>query len=82
MHNMRLASTIGIILTTLIVVWASGIAMSSSSGASLPWAVYDQSLYLSGFLSISLMSLTMLLAIRPAWLETPLGGTRPDVSPA
>ena len=74
MHNMRLTSTIGIILTTLIVIWAWGVAISSSSAASLPWAVYDHSLYLCGFLSISLMSLAMLLAIRPAWLETPLGG--------
>lgn len=38
------------------------------------WAVYDQSLLLSGWLSIALMSLVMMLALRPAWLERPLGG--------
>jgi len=34
----------------------------------------QESLYLSGLLSIALMSLAMLLAARPAWLEGPLGG--------
>ena len=43
-------------------------------GAGSPWAVYDQSLLLSGLLSIALMSLAMMLALRPAWLERPLGG--------
>ncbi|MEJ1731466.1 ferric reductase-like transmembrane domain-containing protein, partial [Escherichia coli] len=31
-------------------------------------------LYLTGLLSIGLMSLVMVLAVRPAWLEGPLGG--------
>lgn len=38
------------------------------------WIVRQQGLYLSGLLSIVFMSLTMFLAIRPAWLEKPLGG--------
>jgi hypothetical protein len=38
------------------------------------WIRRQQGLYLSGLPSIALMSLAMLLATRPAWLEVPLGG--------
>ena len=41
---------------------------------SLPWAIYLESLFLTGLWAISLMSLTMVLATRPAWLERPIGG--------
>jgi len=48
--------------------------MNSSASASLPWMIYDNSLYLSGLLAIGLMSITMMLATRPAWLEAPFNG--------
>ena len=38
------------------------------------WIARQEALYLTGQLSIALMSLAMLLATRPAWLEAPLGG--------
>lgn len=38
------------------------------------WLARQEAMYLSGLLSIGLMSLAMYLATRPAWLETPLGG--------
>ena len=38
------------------------------------WIARQQGLNLSGLLSIVFMSLTMFLAVRPAWLEKPLGG--------
>ena len=38
------------------------------------WIAREQGLYLSGLLSIAFMSLSMFLAIRPVWLEKPLGG--------
>lgn len=44
------------------------------SAGSLPWTLYQEGLYLTGLWSISLMSLAMVLATRPAWLERPLGG--------
>ncbi|MCW9014573.1 MAG: ferric reductase-like transmembrane domain-containing protein [Gammaproteobacteria bacterium] len=44
------------------------------SAGSLAWAIYLESLFLSGLLAISLMSLAMVLATRPAWLERPIGG--------
>ncbi|MBK1780522.1 ferric reductase-like transmembrane domain-containing protein [Advenella sp. WQ 585] len=40
----------------------------------LPWLIQRQGLYLSGLWAIALMSLVMVLSIRPAWLEKPLGG--------
>ena len=48
--------------------------MNTAPTASLPWAIYDNGLYLSGLLSISLMSVTMMLSTRPAWLEARLNG--------
>jgi predicted ferric reductase len=39
------------------------------------WSLsYEHFLTLSGFLAINFMSITMLLAMRPKWLEFPLGG--------
>ena len=48
--------------------------MNTAAMSSLPWEIYDNSLYLSGFMAIALMSVTMMLATRPAWLETPFNG--------
>src|SRR5690606_5856757 len=38
------------------------------------WLARQQGLFLSGLWSIALMSVVMVLAVRPAWLEKPLGG--------
>ncbi|MFH1493533.1 MAG: ferric reductase-like transmembrane domain-containing protein [Pseudomonadota bacterium] len=57
------------------LVWAWNIFVTgSAAGVSLPWAVRQEGLYLSGLLSIAMMSLAMFLAARPAWLERPMGG--------
>lgn len=60
-------------LVTLAWGWDVLVA-GGASGGSAPWVMRQESLYLSGLLSIALMSLAMLLAARPAWLEGPLGG--------
>lgn len=39
-----------------------------------PWVLRQQALYLTGLWSFSLMSLAMVLATRPTWLEPLLGG--------
>lgn len=46
----------------------------STAGGATPWAMRQEALYLSGLLSISLMSFAVFLAARPTWLEGPLGG--------
>ena len=44
------------------------------AGVNPLWIARQEGLYLSGLLSIAMMSLVMLLATRPVWLEAPLGG--------
>jgi predicted ferric reductase len=60
-----------------IIALAWGVEMLSpahTAAGSLPWAIYLESLFLTGLFSIALMSLAMVLSTRPAWLEKPLGG--------
>lgn len=62
-------------LTIITLAWCWEILSPGHfSSGSLPWAIYLESLFLTGLFSISLMSLAMVLATRPAWLERPLGG--------
>ena len=42
--------------------------------AAALWIARQQGMYLTGILSIALMSLVMILSTRPGWLEAPLGG--------
>ncbi|UZE96148.1 ferredoxin reductase family protein [Alkalimarinus alittae] len=65
---------LALIIIGIIIVWGTSYVMSNTANASLPWEIYDNSLYLSGLLSISLMSVTMILATRPALLERPFNG--------
>lgn len=63
-------------LTAIVAaVWGwHVIDVAVPAGVHPLWFARQEALYLSGFLSIALMSLAMLLATRPAWLEAPLGG--------
>jgi predicted ferric reductase len=66
---------LGSLLAIVSLAWGMDVlATGGSSGGSLPWVIRQEALYLSGLLSIALMSLAMFLSTRPAWLETPLGG--------
>jgi predicted ferric reductase len=60
-------------LVALAWGWEVGTGVSPV-GAHPLWVARQEGLYLSGLLSIALMSLTMFLATRPVWLEAPLGG--------
>lgn len=60
-------------LVTLAWGWEMLSPQHLSSG-SLAWTIYQEGLYLTGLWAIALMSLAMVLATRPAWLERPLGG--------
>jgi len=59
--NLRTSVTLFLLLATQISFWTPGLS-------------YENFLTLSGYLAINFMSITMLLATRPAWLESPLGG--------
>jgi predicted ferric reductase len=68
--NTVLAAFVGLVA----LVWGLDLAASGLGPGSLPWVLRAQGLLLTGLLSIALMSLAMVLATRPAWLERPLGG--------
>lgn len=63
------------LLTVVFSAWCLDIVSTTfpANSATL-WIVRQEALYLTGLLSIALMSLSMLLSIRPVWLEKPLGG--------
>lgn len=60
-----------------LVAFAWGLDLLASpapSAASLWWTIRQEALYLTGLSAIILMSLAMVLATRPVWLERPFGG--------
>ncbi len=72
---MKTRSALGLFLLALTGAWAvDAIVLQPAASAAWPWVLRQQALYLTGVWSIGLMSLIMLLALRPAWLEGPLGG--------
>lgn len=60
------------LLIAVLLAW--GVSFTPASNADLAWQITQEALNLTGFLAIAFMSLTMLLAIRPKWLEKPLDG--------
>ena len=69
-----LSITLTLITVCIFIIWGWSYTMNTITTPSLPWEIYDNSLYLSGLLAIALMSVTMMLATRPAWLEAPFNG--------
>lgn len=70
---MKALLTTFITIVTLAWGWDAYYANPMQSGDML-WIIRQQGMLLTGLWSVSLMSLVMLLATRPAWLERPLGG--------
>lgn len=56
------------------LAWLLELYLASPLTGDTLWLLRQQTLYITGILSIALMSLAMFLAARPAWLEKPLGG--------
>lgn len=64
-----------VFLATIALAWGWDIFyVAAAPQGALPWLLRQQALFLSGLWSICLMSLVMVLATRPGWLEKPLGG--------
>ena len=66
---------LGSLMALVALAW--GLDFTSAppaAGAHVLWVARQEALYLSGLLSIAMMSLAMVLSTRPAWLEAPLGG--------
>ncbi|WP_164549037.1 ferredoxin reductase family protein [Amphritea opalescens] len=70
----KISITLALITAVILIIWGWSYQISTTIKASLAWEIYDNSLYLSGLLSIALMSVTMMLATRPVWLEKPFNG--------
>ncbi|MDD2712556.1 MAG: ferric reductase-like transmembrane domain-containing protein [Simplicispira sp.] len=64
--------TLGGAALLVLGVWA--LALAQPAGGATVWWWRQQLILLSGLGSWVLMSLIMVLAVRPAWLERPLGG--------
>lgn len=66
---------LGSLILLGILGWAGHVVSTEYPASTHPWWIMRQELlHLSGLLAISLMSLAMLLATRPVWLERPLNG--------
>ncbi len=66
---------LGSLIAIVALAWGWDVVNAVAPAGVHPWwLARQQGLYLSGLLSISLMSLAMFLATRPVWLEAPLGG--------
>lgn len=61
-------------LITLAWAWDALVLTPQPPGVDPLWQLRQHGIYLTGLWSISLMSLVMVLAIRPAWLDQPMGG--------
>ncbi|WP_322997972.1 ferric reductase-like transmembrane domain-containing protein [Castellaniella sp.] len=61
-------------LGILTLAWAWDAFVLNPMPGDAAWVARKQGIYLTGIWAMGLMSLTMMLAIRPAWLEPALGG--------
>lgn len=71
---MKTRHFLSIFIAALTAVWAWDALVMHPMTGDWPWLVQRHALYLTGIWSIGLMSLVMVLATRPVWLEGPLGG--------
>jgi predicted ferric reductase len=74
MKTQKMTITLLLLATGFFFVWLWSRSINTLSTAALPWDIYDSGLYLSGFMSIAFMSVTIMLSTRPAWLEAPFNG--------
>lgn len=68
------AITITLLVLTLVAWGSAASPPANGNPGSLAWLARAEGLNLTGLGAIALMSVAMLLAVRPAWIERPLGG--------
>lgn len=68
------AGLLGAFLALIAAAWVGTLMVAGGPAGEFWWQLRAEALNLSGLWAIGLMSLAMLLATRPAWLEGPLGG--------
>ncbi|MAK55244.1 MAG: ferric reductase [Pusillimonas sp.] len=71
---MKTKPAIFLLIATLTLAWSwNALYLSQLSGDGL-WVIRQLGMYLTGQLSIALMSVSMILATRPVWLESLFNG--------
>lgn len=64
-----------LVLASFFVIWAmEAFWLSPSPPGDLPWVMRQEGMLLTGILALGAMTAVMILALRPRWLESPLGG--------
>ncbi|MGB3277237.1 MAG: ferric reductase-like transmembrane domain-containing protein [Castellaniella sp.] len=71
---MKIRTILTAFLGVLALAWAWDAFVLNPMAGDWPWVARKQAIYLSGVWAMGLMSLVMILATRPAWLEPVLGG--------
>jgi predicted ferric reductase len=72
--RMKIRYILSAFLGVLALAWAWDAFVLNPMAGDWPWVARKQAIYLSGVWAMGLMSLVMILATRPAWLEPALGG--------
>jgi len=74
MNNKKLTIHLTVISTVILAIWAWSYRMNVTPADGLPWLTYENLLYVTGLMAMALMSITMILATRPAFLEPVFNG--------
>ncbi|MBB1092910.1 ferredoxin reductase family protein [Rhodopseudomonas palustris] len=72
MQFTRLTATFALVVLGLAALWALSLAPGALSQGF--WATRTTLVYGTGVMALGLMSVGIILAARPVWFETPLGG--------
>lgn len=65
--------TLGAVLLSSLLAWAGTVWTHPPAGLSI-WTLREQLILLTGLGAYALMALIMLLAVRPQWIESRMGG--------
>jgi len=65
---------LSVFIALIAAAWGAGLWATGLPAGETLWRVRAEALNLTGLWAIGLMSVAMVLATRPAWLEAPLGG--------
>ncbi|MFV0543279.1 MAG: ferric reductase-like transmembrane domain-containing protein [Marinicella pacifica] len=74
MNNKKLTIHLTVISTVILAVWAWSYRINVTPYDGLSWLTYDNLLFVTGLMAMALMSITMVLATRPAVLEPVFNG--------
>ena len=67
--------SIFLVLTSFFVIWAvEAFWLSPSPPGDFLWVARQEGMLLTGILALGAMTAIMVLALRPRWVESPLGG--------